>query len=410
MRPTHGHRISNTGWLAILTGLLVLAPSAAGAFQILGRVVNGTTGTPVSPAVIKVVNPSGGMVAEKEVKTIDDLGHFTVDDLSESVPVYLLRVTFEGVHYTEIVRFDGRDPVTVEMKVYERTVSWDDIEVSVPHMMIARFLDTLTVDKLIQIANKTSPPRTVHGEGAGFVLYLPPDVIELNGLSVRSLGIPLPMTPVPTDETGFYSIDYPIKPGVTTVQLSIDLPYQNSAYTYTEPMKYDVDELLIITQDPSIEVASTTAEIGPAEDFHGFKSYQLGGLIAGEPLTLTFRGGGAAPGGTAPQVFVIHNRARNLAIGVTIVLILTLIGFLITVVGKGHSRTAEKEVLQVQKEELLNQLARLDDLYKTGTVSDQMYKLKRSELMNTLAEIYYGTTFEKDTDSQKKRTKGAASV
>ncbi len=73
------------------------------------------------------------------------------------------------------------------------------------------------------------------------------------------------------------------------------------------------------------------------------------------------------------------------------------------------TRTAEEEALRVRKEKLLNQLARLDDLYKTGTLSDRIYNLKRAELVNALAQIYYRLKFDSQTPSTKARkSKGAA--
>jgi len=397
-------------WLAVTIGLVLLTPKSVDAFDIRGRVINGTTDTPVSEANIVVVNPSGGMLVEKEVTLIDDLGHFTIEGLHEHNPVYLLRVSHQGVNYTEIIRFDGTDPITIEVKVYDTTPLWNNIDVSIPHMMLVRSGDTLTVDKFIQITNNTSPPKTVFGEDSRFVVYLPEDKLQINGINIRSLGVPLPVSPIPTGEPGFFAIDYPIKPGATTLQLSMDLPYETSVYNYTEMMKYDIKELLIITQDPSIEVTSTTIDIGGAEDFHGFKSYPLEGLMRDEPLSLIFRGGSNAVAGATPQVLIVPNANRNAAMVAMIALVLMMTGFLITVVTRGHSSAVEAEELGQQKEELLNQLARLDDLHKTGTVSDQMYKLKRTELMNALAGIYYRTTVEKAVDSKEPQKEGAARV
>jgi hypothetical protein len=398
-----------------LSVVLVLAtPTRPAAFQILGQVVNGTTGQAVGSATIRVVNPSGGMLVENEVQTMDDLGRFKVDDLSEDVSAYLLRVTYQGVSYTEMIRYDGKDPHELEIRVYELTDSWDNIHVDVPHVMVARSADTLTVQKSIQIRNHTTPPKTVYGTDARFALYLPEDRIALNELSVTSLGIPLPMNPTPTDDPGLYTIDYPIKPGETTIQVSFDLPYGNGSYTYTEPLQYDIGEMLIITQDPTINVTSATTEVGQAEDFHGFKSYPLADLSADQPLTLTFSGGGASPG-SAPQIRTVPDQTRNIAISIMIVLSLTLVLFLFSVTSKGHSAAMETEVLKEQKEQLLSQLARLDDLHKAGTVSDQMYKLKRTELMNSLAEIYYRTDFDRASEpdaatNEEPGEKGAARV
>ena len=112
------------------------------------------------------------------------------------------------------------------------------------------------------------------------------------------------------------------------------------------------------------------------------------------------------------MVSVIPNPTEKLGFGAMIILVVMLVGFMFMLTGREHSPSVEKEVLELQKEELLNQIARLDDLHKTGTVSDQMYRLTRSELASALASIYYRTTFAKQekTPPQNARTKGAASV
>ncbi len=390
--------------------LILVVPTGAGAFRLHGRVVNGTTQAPLAPTTVKIVNPSGGMLVEREVQT-NDAGHFQVDNLSEDMPVYLVRVAFQDVNYTEAVRFDGSDPQNVEIKVYERTSSWESIDISVPHMMIGRSLDTLTVSELVKISNTTSPPKTVHSDDKRLTLYIPPDAIQINAVTVSALGVPLPVVPLATDRAGFYAIDYPIRPGVTTVQASFDLPYANSEYAYAEPLSYDIAELLVITEDPSMRVASPSAEVGPAEDFHGFTAYTLGGLSSGDTLQLVFSGGTstASPAGGA-TVLIVRNRAANLGLGVMIVLFAALVFYLVSVARKGHSPQVEEEVLGIQQEELLDQLARLDDLNKTGTVSDQMYQMKRAELVNALAGIYFRTTYEKGPDSKKTGSKGAVRV
>lgn len=405
------HRVVTIATFAIGAWLLLLAPIDAHGFEVRGRVVNGTTEKPIGQARITVVNPSGGMMVERELET-DEQGRFSVDGLSEQAPIYLLRVSYDGVNYNEMVRFAGVDPFELEALVYDKTDSWDHVHVSVPHMMVGRSLDTLTVNKLIQLTNHSSPPKTVYGENARYLIYVPTDALAINAVSVQSLGIPLPVTPTPTTEPGFYTLDYPIKPGVTSIQLQYDLPYAGGTYNYKEPLKHDLSQLMIITEDPGIDITSSTIDVGSPEDFHGFKSFEITDLAAGRSLDLAFSGGSASAPSSGGMVKIIPNATEKLGYGVLVVVIVMLVGFMIMLAGRGHSLVVEKEVLQIQKEELLSQLAKLDDLYKAGTVSEQMYKLKRSELVNALAGIYYHTTFDKaeKRPPEKPRAKGAASV
>ncbi|MCI0452011.1 MAG: hypothetical protein L0Z51_06400, partial [Candidatus Latescibacteria bacterium] len=83
---------------AATLGVLALffaAPAAA--FTVRGNVVNGTTGKPVANAKVVVVNPSGGMLEEREVEARN--GRFEFTDLDPQAPIYLLRVDYDGVPY-----------------------------------------------------------------------------------------------------------------------------------------------------------------------------------------------------------------------------------------------------------------------------------------------------------------------
>jgi hypothetical protein len=408
--------------LGVLAGLL--APSSASAFEVLGRVVNGTTGKAVAHAKVIAVNPSGGMIAEQQTETIDSLGHFVLDDLKSTAPVYLLRVDYEGVTYTEMVQPSGESTQTHDVTVYEPTTEWEHVHVSVPHMLVTRSADSLKVSKFFQIDNQSDPPRTIAGKGALFRYFVPTDLLGITRFFVQSMSMPLTMQPTPAQEPGYYTADYPLKPGTTNIGVSFALPYANGEYNYEETLAYDVDNMLVATQDPTLEITSDNASFERLGDVQGFSAFSFSSLRKGSVLKIAFRGGdpNAAPpsmgggsssaaAGTNPQVFTVPNPTHNASILVTILLGIMLVVFVGIAATQPRSGGIEEQVLLAHKERLLTQLARLDDLHKTGTVSDAVYKLKRSELMNVLAQIYYRTQ-RPDSEAPAKvaNKQGATSV
>lgn len=375
------------------------APSFA--FQIQGRVVNGTTGEPLHPATVRILNPSGGMLVEKKAQTLDASGHFSADDLGSNAPVYLLRVDYKGVTYTQMVRPQGNE-ATTEVTVYEPTVSWDHVHVAMPHVLVSRSNDTLRVEKFVQIVNHTSPPKSVYGPDTRFTFYLPDDLLGSASIQVQSLAVPLPAAAEATDEPGFYTIGYPIRPGQTQVSMTLNLPYGGSQYHYIDKFKYPIDEMMLLTDDPSMVITGNGIEIETVDDFHGFKGFRMTDLGPDKPIELAIQGGSSMARSTAqPQIFIAHSQAFAMSIVLMILLLIAMLGVLATSAARAPGEDAERQVLEERKDALLDQLAKLDDLYKTGTVSEVIYKMKRSELVNALAHLYRRLRQEAHAPSQK---------
>ena len=220
MRMTHPRILLAGAFVAAAAMLLTALPAYAA--TITGQIVNGTTGEPVADATVKVVNPSSGMMVEEDTQTYDAAGHFTFEGLDKNAPIYLVRTQYLGVNYTELVRLEGKEEAQITLTVYETTTSWDDVEISVPQAVVFRSGDSLLVDKFFEIVNQTRPPRSVGGDGAGFEFYIPEDKIAIHEFTAMSLGVPVPMTPIPTDAPDYFTLNYPIKPGVTrSIDLSI---------------------------------------------------------------------------------------------------------------------------------------------------------------------------------------------
>jgi len=126
---------------------------------------------------------------------------------------------------------------------------------------------------------------------------------------------------------------------------------------------------------------------------------------------MTISGGLAMPRG-GPDIFRVPSPTFTMSIVLMIILTLALLGFLVTTVTRQAAPNLEADMLRGLKDDLLTRIAKLDDLYATGTVSEQIYKLERTELTNTLAQVYYRLKFEKVGQKPKAKSgkKGVARV
>lgn len=374
------------------------------AFEIHGKVINGTTGKPIAGIEVTIVDPRHGTATEEEIRTGPE-GTFAVGNLNEENSLYLVQTSHGGVTYTEIVRPEEAK-AHVELFVYETTTSWDSLRVSLPHLMARRSADTLSVDRIFVVSNRTNPPKTVHGDGAGFRIFLPEEKLQITSLFATTLGIPISVAAHPTGTPGVFTIDFPFKPGETQVGVSFDVGYAEGRYSYAEPLQHSLDEALIMTEDPGMEVRSDTVELGKAEDVRGFRAHRLTGLARGTTLALEFRGG-SSTARIAPaqdhQIVTLAEPWQNASVIVIAAFFLLLVLVLAYVAKSPVATSDEVAYLNLRKGSIASQIARLDDLFAMGTVSDQLYRVKRSELVVALSRIMHRLERIQPGDSRARR-------
>ncbi len=380
---------------AVFIFALAFFAGRADAFEIRGTVVNGTTGKPVGLTTVAVVDPRHGMATEGEIQT-DAQGAFVAANLDEKISMFLLQVNYEGVTYTEIFK-PGESAAQAEIKVYDTIPVWDDVRVTLPHLMARRSNDTLSVYRIFFVTNHTSPPRTITGQGAGFRLYIPKDYLQITSLFVTSIGVPIPISPRPTETPDVYTVDYPFKPGETQVGVSFDVAYADTGYTYAEPLQYALDEAVVMVEAPAMEVTSRTLDLGAREEVRGSEAYRLKSLAKSSTLALHFAGGHAkfeppasAPGHDAGhEVVTLRNLGQSATVAVMAGFTLLLVLVMAFATKSPQAETDESALLTSRRNALFARIAKLDDLFEVGTVPEPLYREKRSELAETLARIIY---------------------
>ncbi len=368
---------------AATLGVLALffaAPAAA--FTVRGNVVNGTTGKPVANAKVVVVNPSGGMLEEREVEARN--GRFEITDLDPQAPIYLLRVDYDGVPYNVPIRVDGTDhEVTVD--VYESTTSWEGMRVNAPHLAASRQGDHLSIEQLFEVSNESSPPRTATGDEGYFKLFIPVDMESLTTCFVTSLGVPVDRVPIPTDEPGVYRVEYPIRPGLTRIGVAYKVPYTEGRYTLNAKVLYDLEHAFVFGVDPEMKITSTSHDLQPTEPVHGMTAFSIHGVPKGV-LTIAFEGGTSQMAGAGQEVGVISNDAHRVALYAMVPRLLVLL----TAVGmtqRSADPLSDPKVLRAHYDLLVKRLARLDDLRAAEAVSADAHRAARDELAARLGAL-----------------------
>ena len=381
--------------ITALALLVMGAAASAHAFTIHGTIANGTTGSTNIDAKITVVEPSAGM---KEVATVEaHQGHFEIQNLDNAAPVYLLRTDYAGVSYNTPVQVTGQDQ-TVAVEVFESTSSWDGVAVVMPHIAAVRGGNALHIEQLYEITNDSAPKKTLTAKDGAFRFYLPADMDSLTDCTVSAIGMPIKRMPLPTDTPDIYTIDYPIRPGVTRISVTYSVPYATGSYTLKEKVLQPVAHVMEFAVDSTMQVTSSSHTFATQESVHGMNAYALHDIPEKSEVMLTFAGGdpnfaGIDVEGDENQpaanenIRVVPGDEQTLSIFLMCTVLLVMAGIIAMSLRDRHDPLSDPKVLRAHYSLLLSRLARLDDLHAAQTVPDDAYRASREELMGRLAVL-----------------------
>jgi len=319
-----------------------------------------------------------------------------------------------------MVRPQGDKDVDVSIPVYEVTTSWEGVHVLVPHIAATAHEDHLQIEMQYDIHNHAEPARTIEGTDAQFRIYIPEDKIEITRSFVTFNEVPIDRFPVPTDDPGVYRIDYPIRPGETSVGISYTVPYKGKSYTIDHKLLSDVEDLVVYAVNPGMSASSKTLALGAGETVQGMKVYELTNLTKGSEFQLTFAGGDPIPAdqgagsadaaGGGSTVVSLPPRGESTSFMLMVIVLLALLAFVgIAAHGAVNPLNQSKQV-RAYYDLLLKRLAKLDDLNSAGMIAPDVYAAKRTELKTQLAALRYRLHTDKTRKGKKKSQGEAASV
>ncbi len=182
-------------------------------------------------------------------------------------------------------------------------------------------------------------------------------------------------------ERGF-SDSAPVKPGVGSLQLlfTFDLPYDRRM-DFEQPMSFDTlaVDVLIPEGGPEIREGDLT-DVGTRQVGSGpLHTYSTGPILAGDVLEfrISGRAAGAVDGANiTPQIGLVMGG---------IVLGIALIGFGFWWYRAGGRRSGLEEV--EANEDVLKEIAALDDEHAEGKISEAAYRKRRDELKQRALEM-----------------------
>ena len=186
-------------------------------------------------------------------------------------------------------------------------------------------------------------------------------------------------TPLARVIDGRVEVSGPFPPGATTLQFAYTLPYSGSHVTLRQTLPAQLSEFTVIAQKVGeVHLAS------PQMTDHGEREAQGQRYIVGQ-------GAAIAAGGAAEFTLSGLPHAatwpRNLALGLALTLLLAG-AFYSLRTGPGPSAAAERQRLEVRREQLFDELMALEAGHREGRIDQDVYTNRRPQLIASLERVY----------------------
>lgn len=292
---------------------------------------------------------------------------------------FAVMATFEGVTYfSDVVPVDTTSmQVNVDVPVYKSTSDPTNVQVDQMHVLFNFAEDGMETKEIYILSNMGE--RTVR------------DVYQLDAEKTAALEFPLPPDAdfiffKPEDQDRFVKLNgvfadtYPLLPGTGSAQIMVNylVPFSDGRiYNYTAPLNI-LSMNLLVEEDANVTLQGAGLS-GPEkmtlEDGSTYLVYSISNLSAGESLKISFDGSGKtgkANGATIPPL-----------VASTAVLGLAVMGYGIWMWRKSDYTQGENggQADAATLDDLILEIARLDEEHEQGHLSSDEHQRLRGELM-----------------------------
>jgi hypothetical protein len=291
---------------------------------------------------------------------------------------FAVMATFDGVtYYSDVIPADMQSlKLDLDVPVYETTKDLSNVQVDQMHVLFDVSPDGLETKELYILSNLGD--RTVK------------DVYDLGNDQFAALQFPLPpdadyifFQPDDKDrfvkQPGGFADTYPMLPGAQSAQIMVSylIPYAGEkTYSYTAPLNVARMNLLL-PADANISLTGhglSGPETTTLKDNKTYMVYTYSDLQSGQTLTATLKGTTATPATS-------QSKTNNLLAGGAAFLGLGMLG-----AGIWWRRRPEQELQgppsdEATFDELIGEIAVLDETYQERGLTFEEYQAQRQELM-----------------------------
>jgi hypothetical protein len=354
-----------------------------------GTLVNKTDSSIIPAGVeVSVISLSGGMSVIKSAKA-GAAGRFRIEGLPTDSRL-MVQANYKSVNYHQFANFDASGRARLEIAVYEATGTMNGVRLRDVRIAFQFDGNHLRCLESYSLENQTNPPRTVASADGTFRFSKAPGILEVPKMSVLAPGATFPLSEPPlesADGQSYYGL-YPLRPGVTTIDVDQVLPYENRTYAYQKKFYQDIGRLDIGVIPQDMVVSGEGLSKIQTDGQRNFSIYSGGPIKADTLVVWTLSGGtpaAAAPAEASSAEPRITPMPTSVGQNALIIGPLLLMGFILVLwfssnlipdqAAKGpDSRT---KALKERREQLINYLAILDHRFENHDLDPQEHSRLR---------------------------------
>lgn len=359
--------------------------------SVRGNVLNGTADAAVpleTPVLMLVSDGAGNMMFTGQTLT-DQWGGFRFDDVPMvDEGAYAFSVDYEAVFYDR--SFNSQDVLNeVQLTVYETTQDASVVKVVRQVLVISGINEKdreISAIEFVQIKNdsdRTLLPDLTNPGRLSFLRFALP--LQAGELDVRSN---LPGGDVVSIDTGFAIIS-PVLPGDHNVEFSFRFPYAGDSVSYRQslPQGAEVYQILVPQRLGQVEVKPLRLIPSIGVDGSEFRVWEERGYVPGQGAVLEFANLPQPGFGIRLQKSITDGASGRIAIPAAVcavLAVLLLIGLFRSPRRVALFEDTSNDRLDLdlaQRENLVRQVAILDEEFQQGIFTEREYQLRREALV-----------------------------
>ncbi len=354
----------------------ITAPAMAdedGNGVIEGQLINRTEGgSSVADQDIELTTYRNDSETDSSSISTDEEGKFIIDGLSTDREYsYELTVNYQEADYQSdrLYFLGGENSLPVEIEVYDSTTSPDAIKIQQAHTVVYTDQETLWVEEFFLFINESD--RTYIGMegtlGPGVRQTLQFSLPE-NALEMQPAGELMECCVYGT-ETGFVD-SMPFFPGGKEISYAYKIEYGPKVHTFAWKVNYPIAKYDLLVQGMDSVISSDWLTPDQPMDISGVLFNHVYGddFTLGDTVVFEISG--------LPEV---DNQNIILWVVLAVVALGFGFGFVLFRRNKKVQPVRVESNLEQQKQKLLVEIARLDDTFESGSMSQKAYKRMRAE-------------------------------